>query len=66
MLFKKNSSRVMGVGSSASPFGKGKIIEELSKMMGLQIKEIAAVLFDDLDEEKQMELYFSILPARES
>ncbi|MFJ5562350.1 HAD family hydrolase [Lysinibacillus xylanilyticus] len=41
----------------ASPFGKGKITEEdLSGTMGLQIKEIGAVLFDYLDEEKQMEL----------
>ncbi|MFF2176745.1 HAD family hydrolase [Lysinibacillus sp. NPDC058147] len=40
-----------------SPYGKGKISgEDLSKTMGLQIKEIAAVLFDYLDEEKQMEL----------
>lgn len=40
-----------------SPYGKGTITEEdLSKTMGLQIKEIAAVLFDYLDEEKQMEL----------
>ncbi|WP_427109762.1 HAD family hydrolase [Lysinibacillus xylanilyticus] len=41
----------------ASSFGKGKISEEdLSKTMGLQMKEIVAVLFDYLDEEKQMEL----------
>lgn len=40
-----------------SPYGKGKITEEdLSKTMGLQIQEIAAILFDYLDEEKQMEL----------
>ncbi|MEY9969641.1 phosphoglycolate phosphatase [Lysinibacillus sp. RC46] len=40
-----------------SPYGKGKITEEdLSKTMGLQIQEIAAVLFEYLDEEKQMEL----------
>jgi len=40
-----------------SPYGKGKITEEdLSKTMGLQTQEIAAILFDYLDEEKQMEL----------
>lgn len=40
-----------------SPYGKGTITEEdLSKMMGLQTQEIAAILFDYLDEEKQMEL----------
>ncbi|WP_323655860.1 HAD family hydrolase [Lysinibacillus xylanilyticus] len=40
-----------------SSYGKGKITEEdLSKTMGLQIQEIAAILFDYLDEEKQMEL----------
>ena len=47
----------MDEGSSGSPYGKGKITEEdLSKTMGLQIQEIAAILFDYLDEEKQMEL----------
>ncbi|KYG89870.1 HAD family hydrolase [[Bacillus] sp. KCTC 13219] len=40
-----------------SSFGRGEVTEEdLSKTMGLQIKEIAAMLFDYLEEEKQMEL----------
>ncbi len=38
-------------------YGRGEVSEEdLKKIMGLQVKEIAAQLFHYLDEEKQMEL----------
>ncbi|WP_341302110.1 HAD family hydrolase [Lysinibacillus sp. FSL H8-0500] len=40
-----------------SPLGKGSVTEEdLSKTMGLQIKEIAAMLFHYLNEQQQLEL----------
>jgi len=40
-----------------SPDGRGEITEEdLKKTMGLQIKDIAKIFFDYLDEERQMEL----------
>ncbi|WP_107943523.1 HAD-IA family hydrolase [Metasolibacillus fluoroglycofenilyticus] len=41
----------------ASPFGKGEVTEEdLSRVMGLQMEEIAEVLFDYLNEEQQSAL----------
>lgn len=41
----------------ASPFGKGEVTEEdLSRVMGLQMEEIAKVLFDYLNEEQQSAL----------
>lgn len=38
-------------------YGRGEVTEDdLKKTMGLQVKDIAARLFDYLDEDKQMEL----------